>query len=121
MAVARGRILPIVSNASERKICIPPTRSSGRNTIATTMIPIPPSHCRMPRHSSRPRGISSSPLNTVDPVVVIPDIASKKASTSRASVSPSMKGSAPKIGSTSQTSEVSRKVCCRLSPSRTAF
>ena len=60
---------------------MPPTRSSGRNTIATTMIPMPPNHCSNPRQSSIPRGKVSSPPKTVDPVVVNPLIASKTAST----------------------------------------
>ena len=108
---ARGRTLPAVSNASVRKICMPPTRSSGRNTIATTMMPTPPNHCSIERQTRTPRGRVSSPLNTVDPVVVRPDIASKNASTARASGSPSMNGIAPKTGSISQTPVVSRKVC----------
>ena len=47
----------------------------------------------------------------------MPDIASKKASTKRASVAPSMKGSDPNNGSTSQTLLVRMKVCCSVSPS----
>ena len=100
-----------MSKASERKICIPPTRSSGRNTIATTMIPIPPSHCSIPRQRLIPLGNASNPENTVDPVVVSPDIASKNASTNRASVAPNMNGSDPKIGSATHTPVVSKKVC----------
>mmetsp|Transcript_8581 Transcript_8581/g.14900 ORF Transcript_8581/g.14900 Transcript_8581/m.14900 type:complete len:207 (+) Transcript_8581:376-996(+) len=121
ISVARGRILPNVSKDSVRKICIPPTRSSGRNTIATTMIPIPPSHCRIPRHSNRPLGKFSSPERTVEPVVVSPDIASKNASTKRASVAPKKKGSAPKTGRASQTPVVNKKVCWIVRPSRTPF
>jgi hypothetical protein len=51
ISAARGRTLPIVSKASERKICIPPTRSSGRKTMATTMIPMPPNHWSIDRQS----------------------------------------------------------------------
>ena len=119
ISVARGRILPIVSKASDRKICIPPTRSSGRKTIATTMIPMPPSHCNNPRHKSRPLGKSSNPENTVEPVVVRPDIASKYASTIVASVAPITKGIAPKIGKATQTPVVSKNVCCSDSRSFT--
>ena len=98
---------------------MPPTLSSGKNTIATTMIPTPPSHCRIPRQSKIPLGRSSRPDSTVEPVVVSPDIASKKASVKFDPVSPSIKGIAPKIGRASQTPVVRRKVCWIVSPSRT--
>ena len=90
---------------------MPPIRSSGRNTIATTMIPIPPNHCSNARQNSRPCGKVSRSDSTVDPVVVKPDIASKNASTNRASVAPSAKGSAPKTGSANQTPVVNKNVC----------
>ena len=45
--------------------------------MATTMMPMPPIHCSSPRQSSRPWGSSSSRVNTVAPVVVRPDMASK--------------------------------------------
>ena len=48
------------------------------------MIPMPPNHCSIERQTSNPSGIASSPENTVDPVVVRPDIASNIASTGRA-------------------------------------
>jgi hypothetical protein len=48
---------------------------------------------------------------TVAPVVVIPDIDSKNASTKPSPVSPRMKGSAPKSGSTTQTVVVSKNAC----------
>jgi hypothetical protein len=123
ISVARGRILPIVSKASERKICMPPTRSSGRNTMATTMIPMPPNHCSSPRQRLIPTGSASSPSKAVAPVVVRPDIASKNASTKRAPspsgvIAPKTKGSAPKIGSTSQTPVVRKKVCWIDRPER---
>src|SRR6056297_3835270 len=116
MSMVRGSALPNVSNPSERKNCIPPTRISGRNTSATMTIPRPPSHCRMPRHSKSPLGRSSSPAITVVPVVVTPDIDSNSASTKPSPVSPSMKGNAPKSGSTTQTVVVSRNACWTLSP-----
>ncbi len=58
-------------------------------------------------------------MNTVEPVVVRPDIASKKASTTLALGGPSQNGIAPKIGNTSQTPVASRKVCWMVSRSRT--
>ncbi len=84
--------------------------------MATTMMPMPPNHCSIERQSSSPSGSASSPENTVEPVVVIPDIASKKASTGRASISPSTKGRAPKNGNAIQIRVVSRKVCWMVSP-----
>ncbi len=93
---------------------MPPTRSSGMKTIATMMIPMPPNHCNIERQSSKPRGSNSSFVKTVEPVVVMPDIASKTASTRRASVAPIRNGIAPKIGSATQTSAAMRNVCCRL-------
>ena len=45
------------------------------------MMPMPPTHCVIARHSSSARGIDSSPLITVEPVVVNPATTSKKAST----------------------------------------
>ena len=85
------------------------------------MIPTPPSHCSIPRQSLIPSGSASSPLNTVAPVVVSPDIASKNASVKLALVAPITKGIAPKSGSVSHTSEVKRKVCRRLNPASTPF
>jgi hypothetical protein len=77
MSIARGKTLPSVSKPSARKNCMPPTRITGRKISATITMPSPPSHCRMPRHRFTPRGKSSSPENTVVPVVVMPDTASK--------------------------------------------
>ena len=45
-----------------------------------TMMPTPPSHCSSDRHSRTPGGMVSSPTSTVEPVVVRPEIDSKKAS-----------------------------------------
>ena len=100
-----------MSNPSVRNICIPPTRKTGKKTIATTTTPIPPNHCINPRHKSNPLGNLSNDSNIVDPVVVKPDIASKKASVNLAFGSPRIKGKAPKMGSTNQTLVVKKKVC----------
>ncbi len=48
--------------------------------MATMTMPTPPYHCIIARQSSMPRGASSRPVKTVAPVVVSPDMASKKAS-----------------------------------------
>ena len=108
---ARGNTFPMVSKASERKICMPPTRSSGRNAMATTTIPIPPNHCVIDRHRRMPSGRCSSPTKTVPPVVVKPDMDSNIASVRLAPVAPSMNGIAPKIGRATQTPVVRMKVC----------
>jgi hypothetical protein len=59
---------------------MPPLRSQGRIAIAMTTIPTPPSHCISARHNRRLRGMVSRPTSTVEPVVVMPDMVSKKAS-----------------------------------------
>ena len=59
---------------------MPPTRSSGRIATAMPMKPMPPSQCSIERQMSRPGEAASRPVSTVEPVVVIPDMVSKKAS-----------------------------------------
>ena len=44
------------------------------------MKPMPPSQCSRERQMRMPGDMSSSPLSTVEPVAVIPDMLSKKAS-----------------------------------------
>ena len=39
---ARGRILPLVSNPSVRKICMPPTFNTGNTANAIMIMPTPP-------------------------------------------------------------------------------
>ena len=63
-----------------RNSCMPPICSSGSTAMAVTMMPTPPSHCRMERQIRMPGGALSKPMMTVEPVVVRPDMASKKAS-----------------------------------------
>ncbi len=76
---------------------------------AMTMMPMPPSHCSNARHKRMPAGASSSPVITVAPVVVIPDMASKKASVKLRFRSAKAKGRAAKQAITSQLRVVSRK------------
>ncbi|MNE11445.1 hypothetical protein D3C80_1042030 [compost metagenome] len=59
---------------------MPPTRSSGSTATAMPMKPMPPSQCSMERQISRAGEALSRPLSTVEPVVVMPDMVSKKAS-----------------------------------------
>ena len=94
---------------------MPPTRSVGRNAIATTTMPTPPNHCSIARQRCVPAGRLSGSVKTLLPVVVMPDIASKSASVSVASAAPKMNGSAPKSGSASQTEKVRMNVCRTLS------
>ena len=97
---------------------MPPTLSAGRKIIATTTMPRPPNHCSMPRQSRVPAGRWSRPTNTVEPVVVIADIASNSASVKLARGAPNQKGSAPNSGKTTQMPVVSRNPCCRPSGRR---
>ena len=59
---------------------MPPTPSKGRMATASTMIPIPPSQFRVWRHRLIDGANVSRPTITVAPVVVRPDMVSKKAS-----------------------------------------
>ena len=107
--------LPIVSNPSERKNCIPPTRITGRNTIATTTIPSPPDHCSSPRQRCTPSLSAPSSGKAVAPVVLRPDIASNMASVKPAPATAARIGMAPMTGSTSHSPEVSRNACSSVS------
>ncbi len=60
---------------------MPPIRKKGRMVRAITMIPIPPSHWSRALHTRRLAGCLPKEVITVAPVVVSPDIASKKEST----------------------------------------
>src|SRR6185437_5949728 len=59
--------------------CMPPTPSSGSTASAMTMIDRPPNQCSEARQKLSDGGRPSSPVSTVEPVVVSPDMASKKA------------------------------------------
>ena len=48
--------------------------------ISATITPTPPSHCKSDLHANIPGGEASMFMRMVDPVVVIPDIDSKKES-----------------------------------------
>ena len=80
MLAARGRTLPPVSNASDRKICMPPILSFGQEHHGDDDDPDAPeplAACCATKGGQA--GMMSSPPITVEPVVVIPDIASKNA------------------------------------------
>ena len=80
ISAARGSTFSEVSELSMRNSCMPPTRSIGSTDSAMTMMPMPPSHCRIARQIRMPGGAESRPTITVEPVVVTPDMLSKKAS-----------------------------------------
>ena len=81
-----------------------------------TMIPMPPIHCRIPRHSRIPGGMSPSPVSTVEPVVVSPETVSNQASTGSRPNSDIRNGSAPKAGTAIQASAVNRNAWSRVMP-----
>ena len=98
-----------MSELSKRKSCIPPTLSMGRTAIAVTTIPTPPIHCSRARHIKTPRGISSRPVMMVDPVVVMPEVASNRASVRDKFTGSKRKGSALKTESVNHAKTVKTK------------
>ena len=94
--------------------CIPPTFIIGIKVIAIIIIPIPPNHCRIALHSKIPFGISLRFEIMVDPVVVIPDILSKKALVKEKSRSEKMKGNEPNIAILNQDNAVNKNACCKF-------
>ncbi|CFN73687.1 Uncharacterised protein [Bordetella pertussis] len=62
---------------SARTTWCPPTPSKGRMATASTRMPMPPIQISVARHRLIEAGRASSPLRTVAPVVVRPDMASK--------------------------------------------
>ena len=84
------------------------------SVIAITIIPIPPNHWRIALHNKIPFGIFSKLEIIVDPVVVIPDILSKKALVKENSTVEKTKGKDPKIAILSQDNAVNKKACCKL-------
>ena len=79
-SIVRGKIFSVLSGPSILNNCIPPTLSKGKIVIAITTIPIPPNHCIIALHNKILLGLLSKSEIIVAPVVVIPDILSKKAS-----------------------------------------
>ena len=94
---------------------MPPTLRIGRTATAITIMPIPPSHCRIARQSNMPRGAWSKSDITVEPVVVKPDIASKKASVMLDCGDENQSGKLAKNVTASQLAVVRMKVSLRLS------
>ena len=115
ISIVLGRIFSVVSGPSILNSCIPPTLSRGKIVIAITTIPIPPSHCIIALHIKILLGLLSKSEIIVAPVVVIPDILSKKASLKVNSFGDSKKGKLPNIATINQAKVENKKVCCKLS------
>ena len=94
--------------------CIPPTFIIGIKVIAITIIPIPPSHCNIALHNKIPLGIFSKFGMIVEPVVVIPDILSKKAFVKEKLRLEKTKGKEPKIAILIQDRAVNKNACCKF-------
>ena len=94
--------------------CIPPTFIIGIKVIAITIIPIPPNHWSIARHKSIDLGALSKLEIIVDPVVVIPDILSKKESVIESSRVEKIKGKEPNIAILNQERAVNKNACCRF-------
>ena len=93
---------------------MPPTFNKGITVIAIITIPIPPNHCSIALHMSIALGaLFRSPI-IVEPVVVIPDMLSKKASLNVNSRLENMKGKDPKIAIPIQEREVNKNACCKF-------
>ena len=75
---------------------------------------MPPIHCSNERQIKIPCGKLSRPDNTVDPVVVKPQIDSNKASVKDNSKSEKIKGNEPKIAINTQLNVVSKNACFKL-------
>jgi len=83
--------------------------------IAITITPTPPSHCKMALHIRILFGALSKSVIIVDPVVVIPDMLSKNASTNDKSRFDNRKGMHPKIAMLNHDNVVNKKACCKFS------
>ena len=94
--------------------CIPPTFIIGISVIAITIIPIPPNHCRIALHNNIPLGVFSKFDIIVEPVVVIPDILSKKALVREKLTLEKIKGSDPNIAILNHDKAVNKKACCKF-------
>ena len=105
----RGKAFSERSDDSMRNSCMPPTRKIGNSAMEIKMMPMPPSHCSMARQIRMPGGSTSRSAITVAPVVVTPDIASKKASVNVSGISVNSNGSVPNSGITIHASVVTRK------------
>ena len=93
---------------SARNSCMPPTPRKGSTATTRTMIPIPPSHWLKSRQNWIPRGNESGSGKMEAPVVVNPDIDSKKASSGEPATSDSQNGKAPNAAAPNQARQTMR-------------
>ena len=82
--------------------------------MAITIIPIPPSHCIIALHNKILFGVASRFVIIVEPVVVIPDILSKKASLIEKFKFENIKGIEPKTAIAIHARVEKRKVCFKF-------
>ena len=112
---AFGKIFSVVSELSILNSCIPPIFNKGRIVIAITIIPIPPNHWSIALQRRIALGVEFKSVIIVEPVVVIPDMLSKKASTIVKLSLENINGKQPKIAILNQDKVVRRKACCKFS------
>ena len=82
--------------------------------MAITTIPIPPSHCIIDLQSKILLGLPSKFIIVVEPVVVMPDILSKKASLNDKESGDKINGIDPNNAIMNHANDVNRKVCCKF-------
>ena len=75
---------------------------------------MPPSHCIIALHNKTLLGLLSKSVIIVAPVVVIPDMLSKKASLKVNSLGDRRKGKLPKIATINQAKVENKKVCLKF-------
>ena len=114
-SIVLGKIFSVLSGPSILNNCIPPTFNKGKIVIAITTIAIPPNHCIIALQSKILFGLLSRSVIIVAPVVVIPDMLSKKASLKVNSFGDKRKGKLPKIATVTQATVENKKVCLKSS------
>ena len=100
ISIKRGRGFSERSELSILNSCIPPTRKNGKRIKPRDSIPSPPTHCIMARHNSTGLLWSTIFVTIVEPVVVNPDVASKRESTNEKFSSAFISGIAHNNGKT---------------------
>jgi len=94
---------------------MPPTFIIGIKVIAIIIIPIPPSHCRIALQMRIAFGAEFKSIIIVEPVVVIPDILSKKESVILKFRSEKTNGSEPNNATLIHDREVNKNAFCKFS------
>ena len=94
--------------ASAEKSFRSPVPMVGRTAMVKNTMPIPPIQCVRLRQNKMDGGRLSMFVSTVAPVVVKPDMISKKAAATRVSYPPTSRGSMPTAVNTTQVIETMR-------------